>query len=238
LRFFYTPEIEGDVFQLPKDESRHIIQVLRLKEQDTLMLSDGKGCLYEAEILEAHPKNCTVKIITKHQVGTARNYQLHMVVAPTKTNDRFEFFIEKAVEIGVDRITPVICEHSERKNNKSERLLRVAVSALKQSRKAVLPIIDEPIGLNQLLEEIAEKNDAQKFIAHCEEDDEKLSLYNQLSEDASSVILLIGPEGDFSPEEIKQAKKAGCLPVSLGKSRLRTETAAIAACHTVNLKYE
>lgn len=231
MRHFFTSEISEPTFELPKEESKHIVQVLRMKEGDSLRITNGNGTWYTCEIVHAHPKSCKITVISKETVGTERPFYLHMAVAPTKNIQRFEFFVEKAVEFGIDRITPLITDHSERKFVNASRIERVAISALKQSRKAQLTQIDEAITFIDFLQQ--EDLPETKLIAHCEEG-EKTSILQQ-NPSKLSLLILIGPEGDFSTKEIENAVNHGFSAISLGKSRLRTETAAIAACHSVHL---
>lgn len=231
MRHFFTPEISEPTFELPKEESKHIVQVLRMREGDPLKITNGNGTWYTCEITKAHPKSCSVTVVSKQTVGTERSFYLHMAVAPTKNMQRFEFFVEKAVEFGIDRITPLITEHSERKFVNASRIERVAISALKQSRKAQLTQIDEAITFTDFLQQ--ENLPETKLIAHCEEE-EKTTILQQKSA-PEQILILIGPEGDFSTQEIEKAKNNGYSAITLGESRLRTETAAIAACHSVHL---
>ncbi|PKD17185.1 16S rRNA methyltransferase [Salegentibacter salinarum] len=232
MQLFYTPDIEKTDKQIvfPKDESRHIAKVLRKSAGDILKVTNGKGFLFTAEIITADSKQCLAEII-EVEAEKPKKHQLHLVVAPTKMNDRFEWFLEKATEIGIDEITPIICDHSERKTIKFNRYERVLQSAMKQSLHFSLPIINEVISFSEF---ITTETEGQKFIAHCEDGMERFSLKNQ-AKPKENITILIGPEGDFSPEEIKSAIKNDWKPVSLGDSRLRTETAAIVACHTVAL---
>ena len=235
MQLFYHPEIsEGsEEIWFPRDESKHIVKVLRKKEGDLLHLTNGRGYLFETEIISANHNNCVVKVLSANK-QPAPPYKLHLAVAPTKMNDRYEWFLEKATEIGIHEITPVICDHSERKTVKLNRFERVIQSAVKQSLNTHFPLINEPVSFSEFLQK---NQSAQKFIAHCEEGKERFSLKSQV-EINSEVIILIGPEGDFSPKEIEQALQNDWKPVSLGQSRLRTETAAIVACHTVALAHE
>ena len=232
MQLFYTPNIEKTDKQIvfPKDESRHIAKVLRKNAGDTLKVTNGKGSLFTAEIIEANPKQCLAKVI-KVEEEASKPYRLHLVVAPTKMNDRYEWFLEKATEIGIDEITPIICDHSERKTIKLNRYERVLQSAMKQSLHYNLPILNEATSFSEF---ITTETEGQKFIAHCEDGMERFSLKNQ-AKPQENITILIGPEGDFSPEEIKLALKNNWKPVSLGESRLRTETAAVVACHTLAL---
>lgn len=233
MQLFYNPNIcsSNQEIVFDKEESRHIVKVLRMKIGDFFKITDGKGNFFNAEIINANPKGCLVKILSE-ETQNPQLYQLHLIVAPTKLNDRYEWFLEKATEIGVSEITPIICHHSERKIIKPERYERIIQSAMKQSLKAYLPILNEAISFNDFMN-LKDSFVDQKFIAHCEEDSlEKVSLKSALLP-AKKINILIGPEGDFSPEEIELGKKAGYIPVTLGESRLRTETAAIVACHSV-----
>ncbi len=224
MHLFYSPDIEHPFHQLPEEESKHIHRVLRLMEGDELFLTNGKGVIYQCEISSASPKKCMVRILSteKTQVNPV---QLHIAIAPTKNISRFEWFLEKATEIGIDEITPLICSHSERKVVKTDRLNKILITAMKQSLKSRLPHINQATSFNEL---IHRGFDGQKFIAYCTTGQE--DLLQKACLPGSSALILIGPEGDFSPEEIEQAKQAGFNPVSLGNSRLRTETAGLVAC--------
>lgn len=231
MQLFYNPTIlENDKELLfDKEESRHIFKVLRKKEGDILNITNGKGYFFKVELLQSNPKHCVAKVIAVEKKEPLP-YYLHLAVAPTKLNDRYEWFLEKATEIGVSEITPIICDHSERKVIKLERFEKKVQSALKQSLKAYLPKINTAISLKEFLKNQKE-NTHQKLIAHCEETQKK-SLKSLIAP-KSSTVLLIGPEGDFSVNEIELSLAANFKPVSLGNSRLRTETAAIVACHSV-----
>ncbi len=231
MQLFYNPAISSEDKEVifPKDESKHIVKVLRKQEGDNLNITNGKGFLFSAEIIEANHNKCKAKITAVEQERD-KKYHIHLAVAPTKMNDRFETFLEKATEIGLDKITPIICDHSERKVVKINRFERVLQSAMKQSLHYSMPEISEAISFQEFIQQ--EQNE-QKFIAHCEEN-EKKSLQKEL-EPGKSYTILIGPEGDFSSEEIESAIKAGFIPVTLGNTRLRTETAAIVAAHTAAL---
>ncbi len=236
MQLFYNPNISvSDSYRntkevtFDKEESRHIVKVLRMKEGDTFKITNGKGTFFNAEIISANPKGCLVKILSEENQSPLP-YKLHLVVAPTKLNDRYEWFLEKATEIGVSEITPIICDHSERKVIKAERYEKILQSAMKQSLKAFLPVLNPAVSLKDF---IGNNNDTDslRFIAHCEETDKK-SLKSLLLP-KKNITILIGPEGDFSSEEIDLAIKNGFNPVALGESRLRTETAAVVACHSV-----
>ncbi|PRX55327.1 16S rRNA (uracil(1498)-N(3))-methyltransferase [Flagellimonas meridianipacifica] len=232
MQLFYNPTLDPSTtsFFFSPEESKHISRVLRKKEGDVLHITDGRGILYEAELLNTDSRKCNAQII-KIQNTKTKPYYLHLVVAPTKMNDRFEWFLEKATEIGVDEITPILCARSERKSLKLERMQRVLQSAMKQSLQTFLPKLNPLSSFNDFLEN--QPLNSLSFIAHCEEN-EKKELKNVLAPGRDTTIL-IGPEGDFSPEEIDMAIKKGYHPVAMGNTRLRTETAAIVACTAVAL---
>jgi len=228
MHLFYTPNIQGNTYQLSEEESKHASRVLRLKTGDEIVLTDGKGNWMPSTIVDDHPKRCFVRIDERIENYEPHPYRLEMAVAPTKNINRFEWFLEKATEIGIDRIIPLRSSHSERKEVKKNRLTKVISSAMKQSLKAWHPELEEMTAFNSVI-----SNDFQgkKFIAYCEADpDERLEKYLSAKEDA---FILIGPEGGFSPEEVQMALDNGFKAVSISKSRLRTETAAIIACHSV-----
>lgn len=234
MQLFYNPTINvsQSSFIFDKEESKHIIKVLRKKENDILFVTNGLGYLFKTEITIASDNKCTVKILGFEQQKKAK-YHLHLAVAPTKMNERYEWFLEKATEIGIQEITPIICEHSERKIIKIDRFQKIIESAMKQSLHYHLPKLNEPISFKEFVKTPIK---GQLFIAHCEETDKK-SLKNELKTSEDTTIL-IGPEGDFSTNEIRLALKNNFIPVSLGNTRLRTETAAIVACHSVTFKNE
>ncbi|WP_442846321.1 16S rRNA (uracil(1498)-N(3))-methyltransferase [Leeuwenhoekiella sp. H156] len=231
MQLFYNPDIAANAKEarFPKDESKHIVKVLRKREGDILDITNGSGNFFKAEITQASPSNCTVKIL-EFTTEKAFDYHLHLAVAPTKLNDRYEWFLEKATEIGISEITPIICDHSERKVVKEDRYERILQSAMKQSLKAYLPKLNEAVSFSEFMEAQA-ATETDRFIAHCEETN-RFSLKQKLKP-KTDVLILIGPEGDFSPAEIEQALKAGFVPVMLGEQRLRTETAAVVATHSV-----
>ncbi len=231
MQLFYNPRLDNSSTQFffPSDESRHIVKVLRKKEGDELHITNGRGSLYTAKILEADIRKCKVQIIEEEKT-IPKLHRLHLAVAPTKMNDRYEWFLEKATEIGIEEITPIICEHSERKTVKLERMERVLQSAMKQSLQTFLPQLNPPMAYEDFM---AKNHNATGFIAHCHEG-EKMELKRRIVPD-SSLLIMIGPEGDFSKTEVSTALSKGFLPVSLGKTRLRTETAAIVACTIVAL---
>ncbi|MEO7213015.1 16S rRNA (uracil(1498)-N(3))-methyltransferase [Mucilaginibacter sp.] len=231
MQLFYTPGIDPSVSQyfLSEEESKHAVRVLRLVNGDAVTLIDGKGGLYDAEIKDAHPKRTILQINSVKTEFNKRDHYLHLAVAPTKNIERTEWFLEKATEIGIDEVSLIICQRSERKEAKVERLNKIITSAIKQSIKAYHPVLNEAVSLTQFLKQ---PFDGQKFIAHCAEG-EKLSLTQSLTKQ-SRYLILIGPEGDFSPAEIDMALQNGYKAITLGESRLRTETAALEACFEVN----
>lgn len=229
MQLFYNPNIHEQTQQVTfsMEESKHIVKVLRKSVGDQLQITNGNGWLFKAEISIAEIKNCVAHITSKsHQ--EQKSYKLHLAVAPTKMNDRYEYFLEKATEIGIDSITPIICDHSERKVIKTDRFEKILQSAMKQSLHYFMPKLNEAILFKDFIEQEFE---GQKFIAHCEETD-KRSLKKELKS-KQNVTILIGPEGDFSGSEIEMALKAEFIPITLGDTRLRTETAALVACHSV-----
>ena len=232
MNLFYHPNCKsGDTeVRFGKEESRHMTKVLRNKVGDTVHITNGNGFIFTTELLEVGQKISRAKVLEEVK-DEPLPYQLHMAVAPTKNNDRFEWFLEKATEIGITSITPIICEHSERKVIKPERLERIIESAMKQSLKAYKPILNPMMTLSAYLKSAS--TEGLKCIAHCAQA-EKVPFKSRIP-DAKHIIILIGPEGDFSETEIKLAQESGFVGVSLGTSRLRTETAAIAACHSVSL---
>ena len=230
MQLFYTPEITSSSkqFTFDKTESRHIIRVLRKNEGDIIYITNGLGKLFTSEVIVANDKKCLVNITGIETKIKPWSYYLHIAIAPTKLNDRFEWFLEKATEIGIDEITPVICDHSERKVLKTDRMEKIIQSAAKQSLKFHYPKLNEAVTFNEF---IKSKFEGQLFIAHCEETNKK-SLKKELQPNLQTTIL-IGPEGDFSTKEIKLSLEHNFIPVSLGESRLRTETAGVVATHSV-----
>ena len=229
---FYCPDILHS-FTLSEEESQHAVRVLRLQTGDELELVDGAGGYYKAVISNPHPKHCEFQIKETITEYGKRDYRLHIAIAPTKNIERLEWFIEKCTEIGVDEITPILCRFSERKIIKPERLEKIIVSAAKQSLKAYFPILNPMCSFRDFIQQTTV---SQKFIAHCYEQDKQL--LQRVYQKSFDAVILIGPEGDFSPEEVQAAIQHQFHPVSLGSSRLRTETAGIAACHTVALMNE
>lgn len=233
MHLFYTPDVNTDIYVLSEEESKHCTRVLRLGQGDTVYLVDGVGGMYTAIIQEANPKKCQLQVIDKQIEYGKLPYITHIAVAPTKNMDRMEWFIEKAVEIGVSEITFLLCEHSERRQLRLDRLEKIAVSAMKQSQKGYLPLLNELTPYHRFIQKSLPEH---TFIAHLEDDATK-SIKEHFQYGKPHCIL-IGPEGDFSTSEIAAAYKAGIRPVTLGTSRLRTETAALVACHTLNVLHD
>jgi 16S rRNA (uracil1498-N3)-methyltransferase len=229
MQVFFAPGIAGKDYVLDEKESRHTIKVLRMRKGEQVRLIDGKGSLYEGRISIDDPKKCLIEIVNVTRSFGKRNYRLHIAISPLKNPDRFEWFIEKSVEIGIDEITPLICRNTEKKAIKPERLESIIISAAKQSLKAQLPLLNEPVEFSKL----ALKNSGYKgLIATCNEELHRKSISETVKR-GENVMILIGPEGDFSEEELKLALREEYIPVHLGTSRLRTETAGLAACHSV-----
>lgn len=228
MQLFYTPDINGIEYLFTEEESKHAIRVLRLNVGDQISMVDGKGNFYEAVITDAHPKRCKVLVQNVVKEYGKRNYFLHMAISPLKNPDRFEWFLEKATEIGIDEITPLLCERTEKKNINLERSNRILESAMKQSIKAYHPVLNPLTKLSDLVQRAEEKT---KMIATCEGSREFIRDCYHAGE---SAIIMIGPEGDFTAEEILAATNNQFHKVTLGESRLRTETAGIAACHSIS----
>lgn len=229
MHVFYTPDINSGQYVLNEEESNHCIKVLRLQKSAEIFLIDGLGGLYKASIIEANPKKTLLSVNERHPEFGKRNHYLHIAVAPTKNIERTEWFLEKATEIGIDEISFIITDRSERKDVKIDRLNKVITSAIKQSLKAYHPKLNAPLSLKRFLDA---NGNGQKFIAHCM-NDEKITLKDGILLN-SKYLILIGPEGDFTEDELIRAKSAGYKGISLGESRLRTETAALQACFEVN----
>lgn len=229
MQLFYNPSIATDStsFIFDKEESKHIIKVLRKNQGDILYVTNGLGTIFKTKITIPSDSKCTVEIVEFEQKNKPK-VELHLAVAPTKMNERYEWFLEKATEIGIQEITPIICEHSERRVIKTDRLEKILISAMKQSNQCFLPKLNNPISFSNF---INQNFVGQKYIAHCEETQKK-SLKTELKTN-ENVTILIGPEGDFSIKEIEMALHNKFIPVTLGNTRLRTETAAIVACHSV-----
>ena len=241
MHLFYTPDIlftpQKESYTLNEEESKHCVRVLRLAVGAKIVLIDGKGGWYEAEIIDDNVKRCTVKIIESKKETGKRNHHLHIAIAPTKNMDRLEWFIEKAVEIGIDEISLINCRNSERGIVKADRMEKVAISAIKQSLKTYLPVINEMMDFKKFI--VSTTNfSGQKFIAHCYSEDVDKHHLKTIYRKGSDAMILIGPEGDFSVDEVKLAIDNGFKEISLGTSRLRTETAALYACATINIVNE
>jgi 16S rRNA (uracil1498-N3)-methyltransferase len=229
MQIFYAPDINGDSYTLDENESKHIIRVLRMKKGTGVRLIDGRGNLYDGVIENPDQKSCTISITGILRDFEKRDYRLHIAISPLKNPERFEWFIEKSVEIGVDEITPLICRNTEKHSIKKERINNLIISAMKQSLKATKTKLNEP---RSFAEFIADKPDGKRMIAHCNDSFKRIKISEACLKD-ETVTILIGPEGDFSKEEISKASENGYLNIHLGKSRLRTETAGVAACHSI-----
>jgi 16S rRNA (uracil1498-N3)-methyltransferase len=231
MHIFYQPKVGVGNYYLEEEESRHAVKVLRMKDGNQMQVVDGKGIYYTSLITRADPKKCEFNIIKIYKENPDKKHYIHLAIAPTKNNDRMEWLVEKTVELGIDEISFINCQRSERKDINAGRIEKKAVSAMKQSLKASLPQINSTISFSQFIIEKAAQE--QKFIAYVDE-----QIPHHLKNAAASgkqYCILVGPEGDFSPEEISLAQEEGFIPVSLGKSRLRTETAGMAACLVLNL---
>lgn len=241
MELFYAEEITGSLCSLSQDEATHCVRVLRHRCGDEINVIDGEGTMFRCRLVSDSQKSCQAEILEAFPGWGSHPYRLNMAVCPTKNNDRFEWFVEKATEVGVDVISPVIGEHSERKVYKTERASKIALSAAKQSLKAAIPVVAEPVSVKEFIKASAGST-ALKLIAYCFEDENhpRTSIKSALSkspEAAKDVIVLIGPEGDFSREEAALAIESGFIPVHLGNSRLRTETAAVTAAEAVYLAF-
>ena len=235
-RFFYNPNVETSNC-LPEDETAHAVRVLRLKTDDKICVMDGNGSFYNAVITEISKKSCKYRVVSKEIHDKSWNAYLHIAVAPTKNIDRIEWFVEKAVEIGVDEISFINTDFTERKRINIDRIKKIALAAMKQSRKPFKTIINDLTDFNHFIASVKQNN---KFICHCYGNDNEVVLKDKhLLKDIvgkkDDVLVIVGPEGDFSIKEVVAAEKSGFIPVSLGKSRLRTETAALVAVHIMNI---
>ena len=234
MNLFYAPDIL-QTLALPEEESQHCAKVLRMKAGERIHIIDGVGGLYEAEILEAHPKRTQVNIISEQHEYGRRPFRLHLAVAPTKNIDRFEWFVEKATEIGFDELTPLCCRYSERKIIKPERIEKILVSAAKQSLKAYVPRLNSMQTFKEFMANNSQSSfqDSQLFIAHCYDQPKQHLLH--ACQPTGNVVVMVGPEGDFSEEEVELALRNSFQAITLGDSRLRTETAGVVACHLVTI---
>ncbi len=236
VRYFYAPELSG---ALPEDEAKHVVRVLRMKEGDEINLMDGRGAFYLAEITTANNHHCLYRILEEQRQERAWAGNIHLAVASTKLNDRMEWLAEKATEIGWDRVTFLNCRFSERRTIKTERIEKIVQSAVKQSHKAWMPTVDEMVSFESFVKQWGLQpgvtdDGIQRFICHCYEGD-KTHLKDVLTKGRDAIVM-IGPEGDFSVDEVKMALEYGFQPVTLGNSRLRTETAALVAVHLMQLE--
>lgn len=230
MNVFYLPTAQLGIISFPEEESKHIVKVLRMKEGDCFCVTDGNGSLFDAELVDAHPKRAAANLTNQRNGYDIRDYKLSIAIAPTKLNERTEWFLEKATEIGIDEVKLFASYHSERRVANVERFKKIVVAAMKQSVKSKMPLVEDIVPFEKL---VKQDFDGQKFIAWIDDDvkEQLCDLYKK----GENVMVLIGPEGDFSKEEVQLAKDNGFVPVSLGKARLRTETAAVVACHTVQL---
>jgi 16S rRNA (uracil1498-N3)-methyltransferase len=227
---FYTENIEANIAILDPEETRHCTQVLRKKEGDSIFFIDGKGGFYEGSIQEIQKKSCIIEVLKKEEAYQKRSFHLHIAIAPTKNMNRLEWFLEKATEIGIDEISPVICQRSERRKCRIDRLQKIVLSATKQSLKAYLPDLHEPIPFKQFIQQ----QRADTLLKYIAQGAENMPLKDNYQA-GNNVLVIIGPEGDFTKEELDLAFQNGFQGINLGKSRLRTETAGLVACHTLNL---
>ena len=232
-RFFYVPDAEK-LTELPAEEANHAIKVLRLKEGDELMLMDGKGSFYRAEVTLVSNHHCMYRIVERQPQQHQWEGRVHLAIAPTKMNDRIEWMAEKATEVGIDELSFLNCQFSERRNLKTERIKKIVVAAVKQSHKAWMPVVNE---LEPFRQFISRQSSGHRYIAHCYNEVARVNLFDELcrldaSEDA---LVLVGPEGDFSIDEVRYAVSQGFVSVDLGKSRLRTETAGLSAVMMMQL---
>ena len=240
MELFFSQDIEGGICRLDHDESGHCIKVLRHRSGDEISVIDGHGTLYRCRITADNHKGVEAMILESTPDWGGHPYRLHMAVCPTKNNDRYEWFAEKACEMGFDSLTPVIGDHSERRILKTQRVEKILVSAAKQSLKAAVPAVNEPVSVKDFISQNEDSQNILRLIAYCFEDENipRKSIKEVLNEyEGSDIVVMIGPEGDFSKEEADAALAAGFIPVHLGDSRLRTETAALAAASAVYFRY-
>lgn len=239
MYLFYTPDIDKAQF-LSEEESAHCVRVLRYTKGDEILLTDGKGYTYNAHITDANPKHCAFEVFHQEKQQRSHNFYLHIAIAPTKNIERLEWMVEKCTEIGVDEITLLLCRFSERKQVREERLAKIILSAAKQSLTPYMPRLNPLTDYKTFIHQVEQRN---RYIAHCYKEDKRefkdeMLKYSELAHSDSvqdGVVVLIGPEGDFSEQEVAESSECGFLPVGLGKSRLRTETAGVVACHTAIL---
>lgn len=230
MNVFYLPDAQIGTISFPEEESKHIVKVLRMKEGDRFCVTDGNGSLYDAELIDAHPKRAMANLSNQRNGYDIRDFKVSIAIAPTKLNERTEWFLEKATEIGIDEVKLFSSYHSERRVANVDRFKKIVISAMKQSVKSKMPIVEDMVSFDKL---VKQNYEGQKFIAWIDDDvkEQLCDLYKK----GENALVLIGPEGDFSKEEVALAKEYGFIPVSLGEARLRTETAAVVACHTIQL---
>jgi 16S rRNA (uracil1498-N3)-methyltransferase len=233
LKLFYCPNISSNIIWLTEEDSRHCLKVLRLKKGDTINVTDGKGTLCDAEINDENLKACSVRINNTRQEYNRRSFKLNIAIAPTKIINRFEWFLEKCTEIGIDEITPLLCEHSERRSISYDRSEKIVIAAMKQSSIAYLPVINPVVDIKTILSTNNHQLSTNKFIAVCDEFEGKKHL-KEVYQKNTDALVMIGPEGDFSKQEVNFAIENGFKPVSISNHRLRTETAGIVACSIIN----
>lgn len=231
MQIFYSAHVENGKALFSREESGHCLRVLRMRRGDTLTFTDGKGTLYEGVISQDDPNGMAVTVTSERSDPGKRNYRLHVAISPLKNDDRLEWFIEKAVETGIDVITPLLCSRSEKKRIRRERLEGIMLSAMKQSARCTMPLLEEPENLNVFLQQ---HDRGVRIIATCDDSFERIAITRAFGR-GEDVTILVGPEGDFTPAEVKAAISAGFVPVHMGTARLRTETAGIAACCSVSL---
>jgi len=229
MQIFYVTDLDGDSCTLDETESRHCARVLRMSKGDRVNLIDGKGVFCEGLITDPDPRACMIRITDRKEEFEKRNYRLHIAISPLKNPDRFEWFVEKSVEIGVDELTPLICRNTEKPGIKKDRINNIIVSAMKQSIKAYRPVLNDPQDFSEFT---GREYSGLKIIAHCSQSQQRSAITDIYSK-GNDAVIMIGPEGDFSDDEIAVAIEKGFRPVHLGRSRLRTETAGVAACSAV-----
>jgi 16S rRNA (uracil1498-N3)-methyltransferase len=230
MNVFYLPDAQIGTISFPEEESKHIVKVLRMKEGDGFCVTDGNGSLYDAELIDAHPKRAMANLSNQRNGYDIRDFKVSIAIAPTKLNERTEWFLEKATEIGIDEVKLFSSYHSERRVANVDRFKKIVISAMKQSVKSKMPIVEDMVSFDKL---VKQNYEGRKFIAWI--DDNVKEQLCDLYKKGENALVLIGPEGDFSKEEVALAKEYGFIPVSLGEARLRTETAAVVACHTIQL---
>ena len=230
MNVFYLPDAQIGAISFPEEESKHMVKVLRMKEGDRFCVTDGNGSLYDAELIDAHPKRAMANLSNQRNGYDIREFKVSIAIAPTKLNERTEWFLEKATEIGIDEVKLFSSYHSERRVANVDRFKKIVISAMKQSVKSKMPLVEEMVAFDKL---VKQNYEGQKFIAWI--DDNVKEQLCDLYKKGENALVLIGPEGDFSKEEVALAKENGFVPVSLGDARLRTETAAVVACHTIQL---